>query len=88
MIKTPLTPNANWALFERLTHSQRSALSVCPLQSPRKPVFFCSVEGCVYIKHLSAPGLVLTSEKMPVSRAEAQSFGKFTPAERPGNFLF
>ena len=37
----------NWALFERLTHSQRSALSVspgapgvCPTQSPRSQPFF------------------------------------------------
>ena len=81
----------NWALFERLTHSQRLALSVspgapgvCPTQSPRKPALFGPVQGCVY-KHLSAPGL--TSEKISVSRGEAQPFGKFTPAERPENSL-
>ena len=79
----------NWALFERLTHSQRLALSVspgppgvCPTQSPRKPALFGPVQGCVY-KHLSAPGLTL--EKISVSRGEAQPFGKFTPDERPEN---
>ena len=82
----------NWALFERLTHSQRLALSVspgapgvCPTQSPRKPALFGPVQGCVY-KHLSAPWLTL--EKISVSRGEAQPFGKFTPAERPGNSLW
>ena len=81
----------NWALFERLTHSQRLALSVspgapgvCPTQSPRKPALFGPVQGCVY-KHLSAPWLTL--EKISVSRGEAQPFGKFTPAERPENSL-
>ena len=81
----------NWALFERLTHSQRSALSVspgapgvCPTQSPRKPALFRPVQGCLY-KHLSAPRLTL--EKISVTRGEAQPFGKFTPAERPENFL-
>ena len=73
----------NWALFERLTHSQRSALSACTraprgcaqhraLESQR---FFCPVQGCVY-KHRSAPGL--TFEKISVSRGEAQPFGEFT----------
>ena len=73
----------NWALFERLTHSQRSALSACTraprgcaqhraLESQR---FFCPVQGCVY-KHRSAPGLTL--EKISVSRGEAQPFGEFT----------
>ena len=57
---------------------------VCPTQSPRKPALFGPVQGCVY-KHLSAPGL--TSEKISVSRGEAQPFGKFTPAERPENSL-
>ena len=82
----------NWALFERLTHSQRLALSVspgapgvCPTQSPRKPALFGPVQGCVY-KHLSAPWLTL--EKISVSRGEAQPFGKFTPAERPENSLW
>ena len=76
----------NWALFKRLTHSQRSALSppgppgVCPTQSPRKPALFCPVQECVN-KHLSAPGLY-TLEKISVSLGEAQPFGKFTPAER------
>ena len=83
----------NWALFERLTHSQRSPLSVimppgppevCPTQSPRKPALFCPIQGCVY-KHLSVPGLTL--EKISVSRGGAQPFGEFTPAERPGNSL-
>ena len=45
----------NWALFERLTHSQRSALSACPL-APRgcaqrktlqSQLFFCPIQGCV-----------------------------------------
>ena len=51
----------NWALFERLTHSQRLALSVspgapgvCPTQSPRKPALFGPIQGCV-CKHLSVP---------------------------------
>ena len=51
----------NWALFERLTHSQRLALSVSPgapggvpNPKPRKPALFGPVQGCVY-KHLSAP---------------------------------
>ena len=76
----------NWALFERLTHSQLSALSVCPpgLKALESQLFFCPVQGCLN-KHLSAPGLTL--EKMSVSRGEAQPFGKFTPAERPGNSL-
>ena len=42
------------------------------------------VQGCVD-KHLSAPGLPL--EKISVSRGEAKTFGKFSPAERPGNSL-
>ena len=82
----------NWALFERLTHSQRMALSVSPgapggvpNPKPRKPALFGPVQGCVY-KHLSAPWLTL--EKISVSRGEAQPFGKFTPAERPGNSLW
>ena len=58
-----LTPKCieNWALFERLTHSQRLALSVSPgapgvspTQSPRKTALFGPVQGCVY-KHLSVP---------------------------------
>ena len=53
-------------------------------QNPRKPALFCPVQGCLN-KHLSAPGLTL--EKISVSRGEAQPFGKFTPAERPGNSL-
>ena len=47
-------------------------------------LFFCPVQGCLN-KHLSAPGLTL--EKISVSRGEAQPFGKFTRAERPGNSL-
>ena len=73
----------NWALFERLTHSQRSALSACP-RAPRgfvqhkaleSQLFFCPVQGCVY-KHLSAPRLTL--EKISVSRGEAQPFVEST----------
>ena len=76
----------NWALFERLTHSQLSALSVCPRGSkPSKASsFFCPVQGRLN-KHLLAPGLTL--EKISVSRGEPQPFGKFTPAERRGNSL-
>ena len=76
----------NWALFERLTHSQLSALSVCSpgLNVLESQLFFYPVQGCLN-KHLSAPGLTL--EKISVSRGEAQPFGKFTPAERPGNSL-
>ena len=82
----------NWALFERLTHSQRSALSVC-LRVPRgcaqrkaleSQLFFCPVQGCAY-KHISAPGLIL--EKSSVSRGEARPFSAFTPADRQGNSL-
>ena len=73
----------NWALFERLTHSQRSALSACPrplggvpnARPSKASSFFCPVQGCVY-KHLSAPGLTL--EKISVSRGETQPFGEFT----------
>ena len=73
----------NRALFERLTHSQRSTLSAC-LRAPRgcakrkaldSQLFFCPIQGCVY-KHLSAPGFTL--EKISVSRGEAQPFGEFT----------
>ena len=73
----------NWALFERLTHSQWSALSPFP-RAPRgcaqrkaleSQLSFCPVQGYVY-KHLSAPGLAL--EKISVSRGEAQPFGEFT----------
>ena len=73
----------NWALFERLTHSQRSALSACPrppggvpnAKPSKASSFFCPVQGCVY-KHLSAPRLTL--EKISVSRGETQTFGEFT----------
>ena len=44
-----------------------------------------ALESQLFLVHLSAPGL--TSEKISVSRGEAQPFGKFTPAERPGNSL-
>ena len=72
----------NWALFERLTHSQRSACpTACPTQSPESQLFFCPVQGCVY-KHLSAPGLTL--EKISVSRGEAQPFGTFTQLSARG----
>ena len=60
-----LTSNCieNWALFERPTHSQRSALSVStggaggvPNAKPsRKPALFRPVQGWVY-KHLPPPG--------------------------------
>ena len=73
----------NWALFERLTHSQRSTLSACPrppggvpnAKPSKASSFFCPVQGCVY-KHLSAPRLTL--EKISVSRGETQTFGEFT----------
>ena len=83
----------NWALFERLTHSQRSPLSVIMPPGPRgcaqrkaleSQLSFFPIQGCVY-KHLSVPGLTL--EKISVSRGGAQPFGEFTPAERPGNSL-
>ena len=82
----------NCALFERLTHSQRSALSVCPRglrgcaqrKAFESQLFFVQFKDA-YNKHLSTPGLTL--EKISVSRGEAQPFGKFTPAERPGNSL-
>ena len=61
-----ILPNfQNWALLE-VTHSQRSALSVC-LRDPRgcakrkaleSQLFFCPVQGCVN-KQLSALGLTL-----------------------------
>ena len=65
----------NWALFERLAHSQRSALSACP-QTPggvpnTKPV------KDAYISTFQRPGL-RTLEKISVSPGEAQPFGKFT----------
>ena len=83
----------NWDLFERLTHSQRSALLLYPWghrgcaqrKALESQLFSCPVQGCVN-KHLSAPGLTL--EKISVSRGEAQPFGKFNPAERPGNSLW
>ena len=88
MVKNFLTSKCieNWAIFERLTHSQLSALSVCPrgLKALESQLFFCPVQGCLN-KYLSAPGLTL--DKISVSRGEAQPFGKFTPAERPGNSL-
>ena len=78
-----------WALFEILTHSQRSALSVCfrgcaQRKALESQLYFCPGQGCLY-KHLSAPGLTL--EKISVSREEAQPFGKFTPSEHAGNSL-
>ena len=54
----------NWALFERLTHSQRSALSaypgpsgVCPTQGPRKPVLFFVQFKDAYISTFQLPDL-------------------------------
>ena len=46
--------------------------------------FFAQLKDA-YISTFQRPGLTL--EKISVSRGEAQSFGKFTPAERPGNSL-
>ena len=53
----------NWALFERLTHSQRSALSVCPRgargctkrKALESQLFFVQFKDA-YNKHLSTPG--------------------------------
>ena len=61
-----LTPKCieNWALFERLTHSQRSALSawpgppgMCQTQSPRKPVLFFVQFKDAYISTFQLPDL-------------------------------
>ena len=46
----------NWALFERLTHSQRSALSVC-LRPPR---------GCAQRKALESQLFFLSSSRMRI----------------------
>ena len=69
----------NCALFERLKHSHRSALSVCTRGLRRcaqrktleSQLFFVQFKDA-YNKHLSTPALTL--EKISVSRGEAQPF--------------